>query len=105
MVCGSGVGMPLVIIIKVVPGSGQNKWVFDKAGQLKCYLKNPPEKGLANKELIKLIAKGLGITQEEVTIVAGATSRTKMVRIAKDLTLELFLQGLAIEKQQSMFEK
>jgi len=45
--------MSLVFDLKVVPRSGRNKWVLDKSGKLKCYLKSPPEKGLANKELIK----------------------------------------------------
>ena len=39
--------MSLVIEIKVFPSSGRQKFVIDKSGKLKCYLKNPPEKGKA----------------------------------------------------------
>jgi len=96
--------MSLVFDLKVVPRSGRNKWVLDKSGKLKCYLKSPPEKGLANKELIKLLAKALSIAQKEITIVSGAASRNKRVRISVDITFEQLLAFLKIEKQQSLFE-
>lgn len=96
--------MPLIIDIKVVPRSGKNKWMLDKSGQLKCYLKSPPEKGLANKELIKLLAKALSIPQKEITIVFGAASRNKRLKISVDITFEQLLAFLKIEKQQSLFE-
>ncbi len=96
--------MPLIIDIKVIPSSGRSKWMLDKSGQLKCYLKSPPEKGRANRELIKNLAKVLGITQESVKIIAGATSRKKKVRISLDISLDQLLHALGIEKQQSLFE-
>ena len=95
--------MALTVEIKVVPSSGRNTWMLDKAGTLKCYLKSPPERGLANKELIKLIAKALGIPKSDVEIVAGATSRKKRIKIETNITLEQFLAALGIERQQSLF--
>lgn len=96
--------MALIFEVKVVPSSGRNKWVLDKSDMLKCFLKNPPEKGLANKELIKLLAKTLSIPQDEVTIIFGETSRTKRLRIARDMTFDQLLKKLGIEWQQKLFD-
>lgn len=89
-------------IIKVVPSSGRLGAVLDKNSQLKCYLKSPPEDGKANQELIKYIAQALKIPQKMVTIVTGATSRTKLIRVATDHTYEQLLDALDIEKQMSI---
>jgi len=96
--------MPFIFDIKVVPSSGRNKWVLDKAGKLKCYLKSAPERGLANKELIKLIAKVLSVPQAEVQIIAGQTSRNKRIKVSVEITFDKLLALLKIEKQQSLFE-
>ncbi|QWW67548.1 DUF167 domain-containing protein [Rhizobium sp. WYJ-E13] len=43
-----------------------------------------PEKGKANKALIALIAKSLGIAKSSVDLVSGDTSRKKILRIDGD---------------------
>jgi uncharacterized protein len=73
--------MALQIIIKVIPSSGRSNCQVDKNGTLKCGLKSPPEKGKANDELVKLVAKKLDLTQAAVSILLGKTSRTKTVLI------------------------
>ncbi len=102
--------MDLTLQIKVVPSSGRSSWDIDKSGTLKCYLKSEAQKGKANQELIKRIAKLVGLAQNEVQILQGATSRKKLVRITKPLTYEQFLDllGLKIEfsekgSQQKLF--
>ena len=95
--------MAFVFDLKVVPSSGRNKWMLDKSGRLKCYLKNPPEKGLANKELIKILAKALSLTQSDVEIIAGATSRSKKIRVSLDIDFDKLLNLLGVEKQKSIF--
>ncbi|HEV2601750.1 MAG TPA: DUF167 domain-containing protein [Candidatus Babeliales bacterium] len=92
----------LIVTVKVVPSSGRNQWILDKTGTIKCYLKSPAERGLANQELIKLFAKALGITQNDVEIVAGATVRTKRITLCSVLTFEQLLAKLGIERQQSL---
>ena len=96
--------MSLVFEVKVVPRSGRNKWMFDKSGALKCYLKNPPERGLANRELVKLVAKALRIAQGDVEIISGATSRKKRLKVDADLTIEQFFAAVGVERQQSLFD-
>lgn len=95
--------MALVIDVKVVPGSGRNEWVVDKGGQLKCFLKNLPEKGLANNELIKLLAKILRIPQNDIEIIAGAISRKKTLKIHTALTKEQLLDAVGVERQALLF--
>ena len=91
--------MALVIEVKVVPSSGRSQWLLDKSGMLKCYLKNPPERGLANDELVKTLAKALGIPQAEILIIVGAASRTKKIKISRELTRDQVLAALGIEQQ------
>lgn len=94
--------MPLQIIIKVVPSSGRSEWAVDKSGTLKCYLKSAPEKGLANRELIKNLAHALKIPQEQILIVGGTTSRTKRVMIQASLTLPEIMDHLGVKYQQTL---
>lgn len=96
--------MPIIIDVKVFPSSGYNKWIIGNYGKLKCYLKNPPEKGLANKELIKLLSKALSIVKSDIEIISGAKSRNKRLKISIDLTFDQILGLLGIEKQQSLFD-
>ena len=96
--------MPLVFDLKVIPSSGKQGCMLGKAGKLKCYLKSPPEGGKANKELIKFLAKSLGLRQDEVAIVGGATSRNKRIKIELDINFEQLLARLGIERQTSLFE-
>jgi uncharacterized protein (TIGR00251 family) len=96
--------MPLQFEIKVVPGSGRSTFVLDKAGQLKCFLKNQAQDGKANLELMKLLAKNLGVTMADITIVMGATSRKKVLRINSSMTYEQLLVALHLDQQQALFK-
>ena len=89
--------MAVIFEVKVVPSSGCNKWVLDKSGKLKCYLKSPPERGLANYELITLIAKALKLTKVDVEIISGQTSRNKKVRVLADIKLADILDKLGVK--------
>ena len=91
--------MTLVIDLKVVPNSGKQKFMLDKSDQLKCYLKSVPEKGKANNELIKLLAKKLGISNKDIQIIFGETSRKKRLKIDLDISYEQLLAKLGIENQ------
>ena len=51
-------------------------------GRLMVAVTSPPVDGEANAAVIELIAKSLGVARGAVTVVAGASSRRKTVRIA-----------------------
>ncbi len=92
----------IVLEIKVVPHSGFAKIVLDKGQIIKCYLKNPPEDGKANKELIALWAEKLSIDRAAIDIVSGLTSRKKRIRIDRPLTLQQIYHRLGFEMQSTL---
>ncbi|MGV1951799.1 DUF167 domain-containing protein [Agrobacterium vitis] len=51
---------------------------------LKVRVSDVPEKGRANKALIALLAKRLGITKSNISLISGDTSRQKILRIDGD---------------------
>jgi uncharacterized protein (TIGR00251 family) len=51
---------------------------------LKVRVAAPPVEGAANRALVRLLARTLGVARSAVTIVSGETSRAKMVEIAGD---------------------
>ena len=91
--------MALIVNIKVIPNSGRQKFVLDKSGILRCYLKSPPEGGKANAELIKLLSKKLSIIKEDIKIVLGATGRKKRIKINLDINFDELISRLGIEEQ------
>jgi uncharacterized protein (TIGR00251 family) len=94
--------MALLVVVKVVPSAGRQSWAIDKSGTLKCYLKNPAERGLANEELVKRLAQAAGVPQVAVIIVSGVLSRNKRVKIETNLTMQQLLAHLGLEQQQSL---
>jgi len=56
----------------------------DGLTSLKARVRALPEKGEANKALIRLLAKSLGFARGELDVVAGAKDRNKTVLIAGD---------------------
>ena len=50
-------------------------------GRLKIALTAPPVEGAANKALIRLLSRTLGIAQSQVEIVAGESGRRKRMRV------------------------
>lgn len=96
--------MALTVEIKVVPSSGKQQCKLDKSGILKCYLKSAPERGLANAELVKMLAHALALPQNAVEIIAGQTIRNKKIKIHTQLTYDQLLSKLGIEKQLKLLE-
>jgi len=70
--------------IKVQPKS-KDSGVYDTMydGTLKVRVKAAPEKGKANKELIKILAEKYKVRKSEIQIVSGATDQIKLVKISK----------------------
>jgi uncharacterized protein (TIGR00251 family) len=95
--------MALFFEVKVTPSSGRIEWKLDKSDNLKCYLKSSAEQGKANAELIKTVAKAVGVTQYMVTIVSGGQSRKKRIKIDVDMTYDKLLGLLGIDRQISLF--
>lgn len=73
----------LLLKIKVHPGAKANKMkeIMDD-GVLKIDIKTVPEGGKANVELIKFLARELGVSKNNIKILTGETSRLKKILIS-----------------------
>ena len=49
--------------------------------QIAISIKSQPERGRANKELLKKLAAHFGVSEERIRIVSGLTSRKKIVEV------------------------
>jgi uncharacterized protein (TIGR00251 family) len=64
------------------PGSRKDSISFDDDGTtMIIHVTAPPEKGKANKAIIKLLAKKIGVGTSNITIIHGSTSSTKTLRV------------------------
>jgi uncharacterized protein (TIGR00251 family) len=73
----------LVLAVSVTPRAKRDLlagWRAD--GRLKISLTAPPVEGKANADLIRFLARTLGLKKNQVQIVAGQTSRHKTIRLA-----------------------
>ncbi|HZN10065.1 MAG TPA: DUF167 domain-containing protein [Blastocatellia bacterium] len=67
--------------VRALPRASRSEILGELDGALKVRLAAPPVEGAANEELVRLLAKRLGVPRRQVTITAGATSRHKLVRV------------------------
>ncbi len=70
----------MILNIRVIPKAGKNL-IKEENNYLKAYLTKPPQDGLANKELIELLAKYLNIKKYQIKIIKGEKSRDKVIKI------------------------
>jgi len=73
---------PRVIQVRVKPNSRVSLLEQQPDETWLAQIKSPPVDGKANEELIALVAKQFGCHKSDVSIKSGASSRTKLVRIA-----------------------
>jgi hypothetical protein len=67
--------------VQVVPRASRDRVGPVHGDRLKVQLTAPPVDGAANDALVALLARALGRTLGDVTIVRGATGRKKTVRV------------------------
>ena len=83
--------MSAIVAIRVSPRSarpGIGGWREGADGreELEVKVAEAPADGAANEAVVRLLAKALGISRSELTIISGATSRHKRIAIPFDLT-------------------
>ncbi|MDD5749064.1 MAG: DUF167 domain-containing protein [Actinomycetota bacterium] len=69
------------IEIKVIPGAKKQEVKNLDDGTYCVKLKNAPEKGKANEELISIIASYFDVDKKSVSIVKGMRGRRKVLEI------------------------
>ncbi len=67
--------------VKVIPSSSKDCIVGWLEDTLKIKVKAPPEKGKANKAVIKLLEKQLALAKGSISISSGNTSEKKVIEI------------------------
>ncbi len=73
----------MILSIKVIPKASRNL-VKEEDGVLKVYLTKPAYDGLANEQLICLLADHFKVKKYQVRITRGNKSRNKFVEISND---------------------
>jgi len=71
----------VLLNIRVVPRASKSEIVGEHGEALRVRISAPPINGAANAEVIRLLAKTLGISRSDVAIVSGQTSKAKQLRI------------------------
>ena len=68
--------------IKVIPGAAKTELKEKMAdGTIKISVAAPPERGKANQELIKFLAKEFEVGKEQIIIISGKTEKVKLIKI------------------------
>ena len=71
----------IVVSVKVQPNASKDRVVGEHAKQIKIAVTVAPEKGKANKAVIKVLSKLLGVKNTDIQIISGEKSRDKKVFI------------------------
>ena len=79
-VTGNGTGS--LFWVRLVPGASRESvmgWQAD--GMLRVRVSAPPERGRANKALLRILADAFGVKPSALRLVSGAVSREKRIRV------------------------
>ncbi len=68
------------ISVRAQPRASRSEVLGLHGTQIKIRIAAPPVDGAANTELIKLLAKALGVSRSALRVVRGEGSRSKVVR-------------------------
>ena len=75
-------GDDLLLPVQARPGAKRNECGGIHDGRLRVAVTQAPEKGKANREILKLIVKALGLRRSQVTLEDGETTSRKLFRIS-----------------------
>jgi uncharacterized protein (TIGR00251 family) len=85
----------LIFTVRVVPRASKSAVVGEHDGALRVRVAAPPVEGAANEELVRTLARSLGVPVRFVEITSGHTAKLKQVRV----------QGADRERLKSLAEK
>jgi uncharacterized protein len=66
--------------VKVTPGAREESVTFTDAAVL-VKVRAPADKGAANQAVVEVVARALGLAPSRVSLLRGATSRTKVLAV------------------------
>lgn len=70
-----------VLRIRVQPSAGRSQIVGEHGDYLKVRVAAPPNEGKANAELVRFLARTLGVSRSSVELLSGARNRDKTVQV------------------------
>lgn len=73
--------MARTITVFAKPASRENNVEKISDAEFKVSVKEPPVRGRANSAIIALLAKYFNVSQAQIQIIRGHTSREKIIRI------------------------
>jgi uncharacterized protein (TIGR00251 family) len=71
----------LLFTVTVVPRASRSEIAGEYNGGLRVRLAAPPVDGAANEELVRTIARALGVPPRNVEIVKGHAAKVKRIRV------------------------
>jgi uncharacterized protein len=71
----------VILSVKVIPKASRNS-VKEESGNFRVYLTKPAYDGLANEQLVSLLADHFKVKKYQVRIVKGDKSRNKIIEIS-----------------------
>ena len=66
--------------VRVTPRASRDRVALEE-GQIRIHVTCVPEDGKANKAVVALLARALGVAKSRLTLLRGATSRDKLFRL------------------------
>lgn len=71
----------MFISVRVTPNAKKNEIIKISDNSYKIKVTAPPEKGRANELVLELLAEHLNKKRREISIMAGKTSRDKIIEV------------------------
>ena len=68
------------LAVRVTPNAKADRVMIEE-GQVKVRVTVAPEDGKANKAVITLLAKALGVSKSSLSIIRGETARDKLIQL------------------------
>ncbi len=72
--------MMVIVKVRVIPRA-KSEGIVEENGTLVIRVRDPPERGKANKRVIELVARYFNVPKSKVEIVKGHTSREKVIKV------------------------
>jgi uncharacterized protein (TIGR00251 family) len=85
----------VVFRVRVQPRASQSALAGEQAGAVRLRVAAPPVDGKANRECRRFLSRLLGVSQSSVEIIAGDSSRDKVVRV-RGVSAETARKSLSI---------
>lgn len=80
----------MILAVRIIPNASKNEIIGWSGDQLKIRIAAPPDRGKANKELVRFLSKNFNLPRNTIQILKGEKSRDKLLEIegVKILSME-----------------